>query len=98
MYSFLSSLIFVCIHESPLLLHTIQEFSIKCVKVMLPYNVVEGCLYWGWGQCDDSYCWLCNHTTQSIAFKYVMASGPPELKQVMAGFSYIKGTVRPDWI
>jgi hypothetical protein len=29
-------------------------------------------------------------TTQSIAFKYVMASEPPDLKQVMAGFSYIK--------
>jgi hypothetical protein len=28
-------------------------------------------------------------TTQSIAFKYVMASKPPDLKQVMAGLSYI---------
>ncbi len=45
----------------------------------------------GWGQCNDSYYWLLS--TQSIAFKYVIASEPYRntwyLKQAMADLPYI---------
>ncbi len=30
----------------------------------------------GWGQSDRSWCLLCNHSKYTVAFKYVMASGP----------------------
>jgi hypothetical protein len=70
---------------------TIQEFSFKWVKVMLPYKVGGGPVVGGGGS-------VMTHTagsvtTQRIAFKYVMASEPYRnpwyLKQVMAGLPYI---------
>jgi hypothetical protein len=71
----------------------VWQFS-NWLKVMLPYRGWgEGCLQDGGG---DS---LMAHsagsvTTQSIAFKYVMASEPYRytryLKQVMAGFPFVK--------
>jgi hypothetical protein len=71
---------------------TTQEFSFKWVKVMLPYKVGGGLPVVG------SEGGVMTHTagsvnTQSIAFKYVMASEPYRntlsLKQVMAGLPYI---------
>jgi hypothetical protein len=70
-----------------------QEFSFKWVKVMLPYKVWGGLPVVGGGGS------VMTHTagsvnTQSVAFKYMMASEPYRntlyLKQVTAGLPYIK--------
>ncbi len=49
----------------------------------------------GWGQSDDSWCWLCYHPKESIQIQvYVMASEPHRytwyFKQVMVSLPYIK--------
>jgi hypothetical protein len=72
---------------------TIQEFSFKWVKVMLPYKVGgELPVVRGGGSVVTRTAG--SVTTQSIAFKYVMAFKPYRttryLKQVMAGLPYIQ--------
>jgi hypothetical protein len=54
---------------------TIQEFSFKWVKVMLPYKVEGGLPVVGGGGSVMTHT-AGSVTTQSIAFKYVMASEP----------------------
>ena len=54
---------------------TIQEFSFKCVKVMLPYLVGGGLPVVGGGGSVMTHT-AGSVTTQSIAFKYVMAFEP----------------------
>ncbi len=72
-----------------------QEFSVKWVKVMLPYKVGGVLPVVGGGGSAMTHT-AGSVTSQSIAFKYVMASEPNRniwyLKQVMAGLPYIRFT------